>query len=264
MNVKKVNVIFCLFILLTLFSFAWSQTPIQSSEEKIKSEKLTIQTNKEKVEAKKIVEQFIDGVFVERKTLATVERFMRLDLCDKVDEVAVLPIGCSLPKLKPNLGRKTISRIYAIAWRYGEGRYALQIGIYPITDSNLAYPYSAPNYETLKSSAPEYDDFVDEILAKNKSPKPEIEFIGLSKSKIKKRLDVMERDVDEIETLIYKQVNKSVFDKNIEIMKNNIEVEIKFEEGRTYYSIYLLHPDIGFILAVRKGSMKIIGLFDSV
>jgi hypothetical protein len=260
MVMKKV---FCLLILLTLFSFAWSQTPIQANEEKIKSEKRTNQTNKKKLQAKKIVEQFIDGVFVKRKTLATVKRFMRLDICDKDDEGAVLPIGCSLPELPRNLGRNTISRMSAIAWRYGPGRYALQIGIYPITDSNLAYPYSAPNYEILKSSAPEYDDFVDEVLTKNKSPTPEIEFIGLRKPAIKKRLDVMEKDANEIERLIFKVINKSVYEKNIIRMKSTILVEKEFEQNRTYYRVYV-EPDIGFILAIRKGSMKIIGLFDSI
>jgi hypothetical protein len=222
-------------------------------------------TDKGKLQAKKIIEQFIDGVFVERKTLATVKRFMRLDLCDKVDEALVLPIGCSLPKLNRSLGLKTIARISAIAWRYGEGRYALQIGVYPITKSELAYPYSAPNYELLASSTPDYDDLVDEVLKKNGSPEPEIEvFTILNTLGIKKFLLGMERDADQIETLIYDSINKSVFEKNIEIMKSSIEVEKVHKQGRTYYSIYLLNPDVGFILAIRKGSMKIIGLFDSI
>jgi hypothetical protein len=252
-------------IILSLTCLAFPQTFSSQTNSKAKKATKTSKSkaDKGKLQAKKIVEQFIDGVFVERRTLAIVKRFMRLDICDKGDEGAVLPIGCSLPELPRNLGRKTISRMSAIAWRYGSGRYALQIGIYLITDLNLAYPYSAPNYETLKSSAPEYDDFVDEVLTKNRSPEPEIEFTGLSKLEIKKRLDVMERDADEIEKLIFKAINKSVYKKNIARMKSTILVEKEFEQNRKYYRVYV-EPDIGFILAIRKGSMKIIGLFDSI
>jgi hypothetical protein len=241
--------------------------PTFSSQTNSKSQKaaktLKSKTDKGKLQAKKIIEQFIDGVFVERKTLATFERFVRFDICDKVDK-SVFAIGCTFPELSKNLGFKTNSRISAMIWRYTYGRYALQIGIYPITESNLVYPESTPNYETLKSSAPDFNDFVSDVIKKNKSTYPDLGSFGSTRKEVKKQLQVMERDADEIETLIYNSIDNSVFKKNIKIMKSKIQVETGNDEGRTYYSIYLGEPDIGFYLAIRKGKMKILGLFDSI
>jgi hypothetical protein len=258
---QKLTIIILFFVCLASPQTFLSQTN-SKSQKAAKTSKS--KTDRGKLQAKKIIEQFIDGVFVERKTLATFDRFVRFDICDKVDK-SVFAIGCTFPELSKNLGFKTNSRISAMIWRFVYGRYALQIGIYPITESTkLAYPYSAPNYEMLKSSIPDFDDFVSDVIKKNKSPELDFESLGSDGQDIEKRLDVMERDADEIETLIYNSIDKSVFKKNIEIMKSTIEVEKENDEGRTYYSVSFGEPDIGFYLAVRKGKMKIIGLFDSI
>lgn len=216
-----------------------------------------------KFQAKKLVEQFIDGIFVKRSIQQTFEDLTTFDSWDKTDTEN---IGQSslLKKIPSQLGHSTNSRIAAAIFRAEYQRYYLEIGIYPITKSELAYPYSAPNYESLQASTLKFDSLKSAVTKKNNSLLPNFDFVSISKQEVEERLNEMEQNFDDIEKQIYELIDKDVYQTNIEIMKKTIMVKKIVKKNRTYYGVSFEGPDIGFILRIKNDEMKIIGFFDGV
>ncbi len=211
-------------------------------------------SNKEKSQAKKIIEQFLDGVFVNRNTLETFDHFSLFETCDLVDETAGLVETCLLKKVPSELDHQINSRIASAIWREENGALYFILGNHPITKSDIPYP----------NNSSEYDDIRDLVFTKNQSKFPSFDFRGFNKIEIIKKLGEMESNFDEIEKLVLERVNKSIYIKNIKTMKKSLKVKEFIKENRTYYGVSIDGPDIGFVLSVRNGGMKIIGLVDGV
>ncbi len=222
-----------------------------------------LKRDKEKSLVNKTVQQFVEGVFVDRNILETFRRFVSFESCDELDESSGVLSECLLKEIPAKLGNKINSKFSAITWLSEYQRYFLDIGIYPITKSELKYPYSAPDYEVLKVSKPNYDNLKSKVTRKTNSSSI-ISFNDLSKIEINKELDEQVEYFHEIEKLIFHQVDKKIYKTNIEIIKTNINVKKVKKENRVYFVVSIKSPDMGFILGIRNKKMKIIGLFDGV
>jgi hypothetical protein len=86
-------------IILFLASSVFPQTFLSQTNSKPQKAAKTskAKTDKGKLQAKKIMEQFIDGVFVQRKVVETFERLTLFEACDEVD--SDFGIDCILKEL---------------------------------------------------------------------------------------------------------------------------------------------------------------------
>ncbi len=203
-----------LVVIIFFFAFlAFPQTFLsQTNSKSQKAAKISkSKTDKEKLQAKKIMEQFIDGVFVQRKIVETFDRLTLFEACDKVDEDWELE--CFLKEQPAKLGHKTDSRIAVLLWRREFGGIYYILGTDPIPKDNEAYPYSSAEFDAIRTEVFKKNNFSEAFQGKG------------NKLEIEKRLIQVETNYDETEDIVFQRIDKSLYDINIKRMKNSITVE---------------------------------------
>jgi hypothetical protein len=206
-------------------------------------------TDKRELQAKKLIEKFIDGVFIKRNIEETFERLSLFEPCNQI-YYEKNEGQCFLRDFPTGLGHSTNSRIAAMIWRYEFGAIYLILGNEPIQDS---YPYASSEYNDLKTKVLEKNRFSDEVVGKENSKKD-----------VEKRLDEIEKNFDEIEKLVFEQLNKSLYNENIKTLKKSIKVTKVIIKKRTFYEVSIKGLVFGFVLSVKNGEMKIIGIEDGI
>jgi hypothetical protein len=207
------------------------------------------------LQAKKLFEQFLDGIFVKRDAVKTFERLVYFEACNKVDEDIGPLQNCPLEDMPANLGHRTYSRMSAAVWNYEYiGALYYLLGTEPIKETDEAYPYASSEYDALKT----------EILKKNHSSEPDFDFARLNKQEIEKRLDEMEKNWADLEKAVFERIDKSLYNKNISILKKNIKVIKSVEKNRIYWVAGTPDVVFYFVFSKRLGRMKIIGTGDSI
>jgi hypothetical protein len=217
------------------------ETPTTSSKSK---------TDKGKLQAKKIMEQFIDGVFEQRKVVETFERLTLFEACDKVDEDWELE--CSFKEQTTKFGHTINSKIAALLWQSEFGDIFYILGTDPIPKDSDAYPYSSAEFDAIRT----------EVFKKNKFSEG---FQGKGNTReIEQRLIQIETNYDEIKDIVFQRIDKSLYDINIKQMKNSITVEKFIIKTRVYYVVEIKGSILNYILAVRRGNMRIIDFADGL
>ena len=211
-----------------------------------------LRTDKRKAEAKKVVEEFFDGFFVDRIAAKTVERLVFLEACDEIDEKYLNCIDTD--EVPRNWGHRLNARIAAILFRYEVfGDYFVILGTEPILDDSSSYPYSSSEYAEIRRN-----------VLKEKAYASVFDVERPSRRQIERKLDEMEKNWKELENVIFNRIDKSLYKKNIDILKESMEVRTGVKNGRTYYGVNMEAFVYTFILAVRGGRMKIITLEDGI
>ncbi len=223
------------------------------TKEKKLSNKSILKSVTRKLQAKKIVEEFVDGVFIERNVVQTFERLTRFEVCSDQDR-AIDQVGkCLLKETPSEFGDKTNSRLAAAIWRYAFGAIFLILGSEPIPKDNESYPYASSVYDDLKAAVSKKYGFSEQFVGDENN-----------KEDVEKRLDEIENNYTDLENTIFEGIDKSLYEKNIKTMKKSIKVKKAIIKKRTYYGVSWNCPVFSFVLAVRKGEMKIIGLVDGI
>jgi hypothetical protein len=241
-------------IILFLACLALPQTFLSQTNSKSQKAAKTSKskTDRGKLQAKKIIEQFIDGVFVEKNSTATFERLVSFEPCDRIDKAfGEMSENCDPSKYIPSgLGHKLMSRLIGTGWRKSFNAFRYILGTIPIPESNLAYPYSSAEYDIIESK----------VISKNLNSAFAFDFSNLTKLQIEDRLTKIESILDEIELLLEGQIDSDLYRANLEQLKKGIQVTRVVRQNRTYYVASLDHAIFGFILSVRNREMKIIGI----
>lgn len=239
-------------IILLLACLAFPQTFLSQTNSKspkaAKTSKPKI--DKGKLQAKRIMEQFIDGVFVQRKVAETFERLTLFEACDKIDEDWELV--CDFKGQHTKLGHKIISMLAASSWRSEFGDIYYILGTDSIPLDNEAYPYLSDEFDSIRT----------EVFKKNKFSEA-FQDRG-NKIEYKKRLIELTKNYDEIEDIVFQRIDKTLYNSNLERMKNSITVEKFIKKKRVYYVVEIKGSIINYILAVRRGKMRIIGIADGL
>jgi hypothetical protein len=243
-------------IILFLACLAFPQTFLSQTNSKPKKAAKTSKskTDKGKLQAKKIMEQFIDGVFIERKVVETFERFVMFEACDETDADNHLIQGCFLPELPKGLSRKTNSKISAVLWKSVFGAYFYFLGKNEITVGDDGFPFLSSEYEKIEA----------DISKKNTYLAPKVEIKDLSQSEIEKQLIIKEKDNQAIERAVFARIDLQLYKKNIRLMKSTIKIGKSVENDRTYYDVEFSGFISTFILSRKNGELKIIGLADGL
>jgi hypothetical protein len=241
-------------IILFLACLAFPQTFLSQTNSKSQKAAKTSKskTDKGKLQAKKIIEEFIDGVFVQRKIVETFERLTLFEACDKVDED--IGMDCLLEDQPTNLGHRRYSRISAWIWRYEFGDIFYILGEVPITDSDEMYPYSSDQYDKIKA----------ELSKTNNLTSESFRYGGSTIQEADKSLHEMEKNYRDLEDLVFERIDKYLYKENVKMMRNSISVEKAVKNKRVYYGVGMKGSVFGYILAVRRGKMRIIGLVDGI
>lgn len=248
-----------LIILVLAFLLVAFPTSFKSQTHKSSVKTQKVKQNSDEVQAKKIIKQFIDGIFIKRKFLPILQNLFSFAPCDKIDK-EFLDQNCTAKDLFPfKFGRKLGFRTMAIGWKYMFEEFYFVLGTIPINkDSDEAYPYTSSDYDKLKS----------EVLKKNNASFSDFElapnFEKSNKKDIEKKLNEIEKNVDEIENIVFKGIDNELYKKNVEIMKETITIEKKVENNRKYHVVYVEGLVFWFILAKRDGQLKIVGIGDSI
>jgi hypothetical protein len=250
-----------LFFLILLFPESFQADGLRAMQDMRKSKKSAntkktihrpkTKIDKQQLDAKEIVEQFIDGVFVKRKVVETFERLTLFEACDEIDKIS--GNECLLEAMPTKFGHQINARSAAWIWRTEFGSIFYVLGSEPIVQSDKAYPYTSSEYESIKA----------EILRKNHFS-DQVENDENSKKEIEMRLDEIEKNFEEIENVVFGKIDLSMYEKNILALKKSIKVNKVVKGNRIYYEASIYGPAFGFILSVKNGELKIIALEDGI
>ena len=253
---KHYSIILVLAFLLLAFPISFKSQTHKSSA---KTQK--VKQNSDEVQAKEVVKQLIDGFFIKRKFLPVFQNLFSFAPCDKIDKEVLLDQNCMYGIFYPNelkeikTDRKTLLRITTTEFRKKFLEFCYVLGTVPIDKkSPYAYPYSSSDYEILES----------EVLKKNSSLVSNDNFTKLNKKKIEEMLAQMNKNLDEIEHLVFERIDKELYKRNIQIMKETIDVRTVIKKGRKYFSVEVKGLIFSFILTKRNGQLKIVGMEDDI
>jgi hypothetical protein len=238
-------------IILFLACLALPQTFLSQTNSKAQKAAKTSKpkTDKGKLQAKKIMEQFIDGIFLERKVSETLGRLTQFDTCDKTDRDAIRQ-GCSASESRKDFGKALNSRIIAAGWNFEFQFLLLELGAKPIELSER--PANSNRYNGLR----------DKVLKENSSAIYNLDIDHLDIAKIEKQLDEIEKNFADIEKLILAKTDIELYEKNVRIMRSKIKVDTGVIRKRRYYAVPLEGTNIGIILRSISGKLKIINFVE--
>jgi hypothetical protein len=249
---KQKLIIIILFIVFLALPQTFRSQTNSKPQKASKSSKPKI--DKGKLEAKKIIEQFINGVFVERKVVEAFERFVMFEACDAIDVDAHLIQGCFFPEFPKGLSRKTNSRLSTFLWKSGFEAFYYFLGNNKMAIGDIGHPFSSSEYDKIEA----------QVLKKTKYLAPKTELSKLSESEIEKQLSIEEKNYELIERIVFARIDHKIYRKNIRLMKSTIKVVKSVENDRTYYDVEFSGFISTFILSRKNGELKIIGLADDI
>lgn len=243
---QKLTIIILLLACLALPQTFLSQTNSKSHKAAKTSKS---KTDKGKLQARKIIEQFIDGIFLERKVSETLGRLTQFDTCDKTDRDAIRQ-DCAVSESRKDFGKALNSRIVAAGWNFGFQFLLLELGEKPIELSER--PANSYRYNGLR----------DKVLKENSSSIYNLDIDHLDIAKIEKQLDEIEKNFADIEKLILAEIDIELYQKNVRLMRSKIEVDTGVIGKRRYYAVPLEGTNIGIILRSISGKLKIVSFVE--
>jgi hypothetical protein len=152
----------------------------------------------------------------------------------------------------PKIGHKISARLAAQIWKGEAGDIYYILGTSPIRNDNEAYPYSSSEFDAIKKQVFEKNRFSEAFQGKS------------TKQEIEKRLLEIEKNYDEVESIVFQMIDKSLYKSNLETMNKSIYVRKIVEKNRVYFTVGIKGSIFNYILAVRRGKMRIIGLVDGI
>lgn len=175
--------------------------------------------------AKRFFELFFGELYVERNPIKAFSLYGALDS----EEARSLGDRAFFDSVPDGLENDEALRLRAYVWLYEVGRTYLALGLYRVKeDSELPY-------------ASEFESLVQNVEFECGFDRPSVNFTGLSKASISRRLQEIERFSTALQRAIAKSIQKEIYDQNMAALISSNTIIKKELDGRTV-----------FVLAVNK------------
>ncbi|HRH40273.1 MAG TPA: hypothetical protein PKY82_01420 [Pyrinomonadaceae bacterium] len=248
---KHHSTILVLAFLLVAFPVSFKS---QTHKSRVKTQK--VKQNSDEVQAKEIVKQLIDGFFVKRKFLPV---FQKLFVpCNKIDK-KISQLNCGLQDIYPfKFGRQIGFKTMQIGWREVFEEYYFVLGTYPINKD-----IGKESVESHFFYCEDFDNLRTKVFKKNNASPLNFNFdffTNLNKKQIEEKNNEIERNVNEIEQLVFNRIDNTLYKRNLEIMRKTIKITPIIENNRKYYLAEIENFIMGFFLTKRNGHLKIVGI----
>lgn len=233
------------FIVIVVVASGSSQTRIASN----RSEAAMIKTHEPKTI--QFFKDVFDELFVRRDSLKTFSTYAACDSLDQLDLEVTDGQGC-FGERPLNVTAHDEIRHYAFAWQFEVGHIYLGLGLYPLDDVS-------------RSATSEYERLFAEVAKSSQIAYRNVDLTGLNRFEAHKKLDEIQKLLDELNDRVSAKINSDVYAKNIVALRKSNRIAKRTFRGRMYYiySIEKLEPSLYLLATVKKGKLKLIHIGDN-